>query len=100
MREDPLDHRMGLDEGNQVADARACRAVASCPAPAGFDVLGCPRCGGRFRLIALIDNPRVVQRILAHLRLPCEVPGALPPRAPPLPLDRAVGWVDDDTPAG
>jgi hypothetical protein len=56
----------------------------------GVDVLACPRCGGRVRLIALIDHPRVVQRILAHLRLPCEVPDALPPRAPPLPLDGAA----------
>ena len=31
----------------------------------GFDVLACPQCGGHFRLVAVIDNPRVVQRILA-----------------------------------
>jgi hypothetical protein len=46
-------------------------------AAGGFDVLACPQCGGHVRLIALIDNPRVVQRILAHLRVPSEVPEPL-----------------------
>jgi Putative transposase len=30
----------------------------------GFDVLACPRCGGRLRLVALIEQASVVQRIL------------------------------------
>jgi uncharacterized protein YbaR (Trm112 family) len=25
----------------------------------GFDVLACPRCGGRLRLIALIEEPAI-----------------------------------------
>ncbi|MPY88765.1 MAG: hypothetical protein GEU99_12655 [Luteitalea sp.] len=50
----------------------------------GFDVLRCPRCGGRFRLVALIEEPPVVQRILRHLGLPTGVPPARPPRAPPV----------------
>jgi hypothetical protein len=33
------------------------------------DVLACPRCGGRMRLIATIEDPRVVRRILTHLGL-------------------------------
>jgi hypothetical protein len=33
------------------------------------DVLACPNCGGRLRVIATIDDPSVVQRILAHLGL-------------------------------
>ncbi len=32
-----------------------------------LDVLACPRCGGRLRLIALIDDAAVIQRILRHL---------------------------------
>jgi hypothetical protein len=52
----------------------------------GFDVLACPRCGGRFRLMALIDDPRVILRILRHLGLPTEIPAARAPRAPPLPF--------------
>jgi len=33
------------------------------------DVLACPNCGGRMRLIATIEDPRVVRRILTHLGL-------------------------------
>jgi CTP:molybdopterin cytidylyltransferase MocA len=54
----------------------------------GLDVLACPRCGGRLTLIALIDEPAVVRRVLQHLGLPTEVPEARPARAPPL-LDGA-----------
>ena len=50
----------------------------------GFDVLACPRCGGRLRLIALLDASHVTQRILRHLGLPTEVPEAGPARAPPV----------------
>jgi len=34
----------------------------------GLDVLACPRCGGRLRLIALIEEAAVIGRILRHLR--------------------------------
>ncbi|MEQ1899057.1 MAG: ATP-dependent helicase HrpA [Vicinamibacterales bacterium] len=50
----------------------------------GFDVLDCPRCGGRLRLISLLDESVVTERILRHLGLPGEVPPARPARAPPL----------------
>ncbi len=50
----------------------------------GFDVLACPRCGGRLRLIALLDESVVTERILRHLGLPAELPPARPARAPPL----------------
>src|SRR5215510_6453854 len=33
------------------------------------DVLACPNCGGRMRVIATIDDLRVVRRILTHLGL-------------------------------
>ena len=49
----------------------------------GIDTLACPRCGGRLRLIALIDEASVIERILRHLRLPTEVPTPRPGRAPP-----------------
>ena len=56
----------------------------------GVDVLACPCCGGRLKLIALIDDPAVIRRVLQHLRLATEVPEARPARAPPVPLlDRA-----------
>jgi hypothetical protein len=49
----------------------------------GLDVLACPRCGGRLRLVALIEQASVVQRILRHLGLPTEIPEPRPARAPP-----------------
>jgi hypothetical protein len=50
----------------------------------GFDVLACPRCDGRLRLIALIEETAVIGRILRHLGLPTDLPVARPARAPPL----------------
>jgi hypothetical protein len=44
-------------------------------------VLSCPRCGGRMRLIATLEDPRVIRRILAHLGLPTEIPQPRPPPA-------------------
>ncbi len=49
----------------------------------GIDVLECPRCGRRLRLIALIDEARVVERILRHLGLPTDRPEPRPARSPP-----------------
>ena len=49
----------------------------------GFDVLACSRCGGRLRLIAIIEQPVVIRRILAHLGLPTEIPEPRAARGPP-----------------
>ena len=46
----------------------------------------CPSCGGRRKLIALIEDPTVIRRVLQHLGLPTDVPEARPARAPPVPL--------------
>jgi hypothetical protein len=51
------------------------------------------------RLIALIEEARVIRRILGHLGVPSEVPATCPARPPPLafePLDRVDRSVDDD----
>ena len=53
----------------------------------GFDVLACPRCAGRLKLVALIQDGAVIQRILRHLGLPAVVPEMRPSRSPPLPFD-------------
>jgi hypothetical protein len=50
----------------------------------GLDVLACPRCGGRLRLIALIEAAAVIERMLRHLGVPTTVPAPRPARAPPL----------------
>jgi len=49
-----------------------------------FDVLACAQCGGRLRLIALIESGAISQRVLRHLGIPAEVPPARSARAPPL----------------
>jgi hypothetical protein len=48
-----------------------------------LDVLACPRCGGRLRLIATVADPAVVGKIRAHLGLlhPADSPGRAPPSA-------------------
>jgi hypothetical protein len=48
------------------------------------DVLACPRCGGHMQVIATIDDPPVVQRILMHLGIGGRVgppPGPWPAQA-------------------
>ena len=62
----------------------------------GVDVLACPRCGGRLRFVALIDQTSVIQRILRHLGLPTDVPEPRPPRAPPLTFEAHPRPADDD----
>jgi hypothetical protein len=41
--------------------------------------LTCPKCGGSLRIISFIDNPRVIEKILKHLKL------WDPPERPPPP---------------
>jgi hypothetical protein len=46
-----------------------------------LDVLACPRCGGRLRVLATVQDPLAAQAILAYLarsRL-AEPPGPAPP---------------------
>jgi hypothetical protein len=62
----------------------------------GFDVLTCPRCGDRLELIALIEDPKVIRRILSHLGLPTDVSPARSARLPPLPIGRSDPWYDED----
>jgi hypothetical protein len=47
-----------------------------------LDVLACPRCGGRLRVIATVQDPAVVRAILAHLGLTPgpDSPGPAPPQ--------------------
>jgi hypothetical protein len=42
------------------------------------DVLSCPRCGGRMTVLATIEDPAVIHRILTHLGLSTEAGEALP----------------------
>jgi hypothetical protein len=51
------------------------------------DVLACPRCGGRMRLLAAIHPPDATQAILGCLELPARAP----PAARPRPEDAGAG---------
>ena len=51
--------------------------------PFALDVVACPRCGGRLRMIATVEDPVAVRQILAARR-PAEPLGPGPP-APPGP---------------
>ncbi len=46
----------------------------------GVDALECPRCQSQMVLLALITAPRVVEKILAHLRIPSTPPPLAPAR--------------------
>jgi len=48
----------------------------------GIDALACPRCGHRMQLLAVLEDPRVAEKILTHLGLPIRAPPAPPPFAP------------------
>ena len=53
-----------------------------------FDLEHCPQCGGEFRIIAAIEEPALIVKILTHLGLPARAP----PRSPALPaLARSGG---------
>jgi len=65
----------------------------------GIDVLACQQCGGRLRLLALIQHPPIVERILRHLGLPTERPEPKPARAPPGPLVDGGSQLEAETDA-
>jgi hypothetical protein len=44
-----------------------------------LDVLACPRCGGRMRILAAINPPDAIKKILACLGLPTRAPPIAPP---------------------
>jgi hypothetical protein len=48
-----------------------------------IDVLACPHCGGRLRLIATLHDPALIRKVLAHLALSRSGPSPGP--APPAP---------------
>jgi len=43
------------------------------------DPLLCPRCGGQMRVIAFIEEPKIIDRIIAHLKLTFEAERPPPP---------------------
>src|SRR3989449_11478654 len=51
------------------------------------DVLACPRCGGRLRLIATVEDPEAIRAILAPLAASREGAGPAPPATRRAPAD-------------
>ncbi|MBM3739343.1 MAG: IS91 family transposase [Acidobacteria bacterium] len=49
-----------------------------------LDLEHCPQCGGAFRIIAAIEAPEVIVKILTHLGLPARAPPRAPARRPEL----------------
>ena len=47
------------------------------------EVLVCPHCGGRRRLLAAVTAPESIERVLRAMGLPCEAPELAAARAPP-----------------
>jgi hypothetical protein len=67
----------------------------------GVDVLTCPSCQGRLRLLALVRNPAGITRYLTAAGELTEVPRRSPDRGPPywksqVPRRQALGRVGDD----
>ncbi|MBA2593545.1 MAG: hypothetical protein H0U97_15375 [Gammaproteobacteria bacterium] len=49
-----------------------------------IDLEHCPHCGGPLKIIAAIEHPPVIAKILTHLGLPARAP----PRSPARSFDR------------
>jgi len=69
--------------GVKTASPRAWSWAALMHRAFGIDVLACAHCGGRLRLIATLQDPAVIQKILAHLALghSGQSPGPAPPES-------------------
>ena len=78
--------RRAMNRGvrSRVCSTRSCASTSLMRRAFEVDVLTCRRCGGRLRLIALIEASAVARRILTHLALPADVPTPAPARAPPI----------------
>ena len=59
------------------------------------DVLECPKCKGRMKILAAVMKPGSVRRVLKHLGLPTEAPRLRPARSPPQ-LELADGRTQPD----
>ena len=61
---------------------QACTWAALMRRVFALDILACPRCGGRLRVTATVQEPVVVRAILAHLGLAPspDNPGPAPPQ--------------------
>ncbi len=73
----------GPDDAGVKSTPRAWTWAALMHRAFAIDVLACPHCGGRLRLIARLHDPAVIRKILAHVGLGPSGPSPGP--APPEP---------------
>jgi len=45
-----------------------------------IDIERCPQCGGKLKIIAAIEEPAVIERILTHLGISAQPPPRTPAR--------------------
>ncbi len=71
----------GLGEAGVKSTPRAWTWAALMHRAFAIDVLACPQCGGRLRLIATLHDPAVIRKILGHLApsYAGQSPGPAPP---------------------
>ena len=70
--EPATDNAQGQGETARMSWARLLKRVFD------IDIEHCPNCGGSLKIIAAIEDPPVIVKILAHLGLPTRAP----PRSP------------------
>jgi Putative transposase len=71
----------GPEDTKEKSGSRAWSWAALMHRAFAIDVLACPHCGGRLRLIATLHDPAVIRKLLAHLGMARS--GASPGPAPP-----------------
>ncbi len=73
----------GLDDAGVKPTPRAWTWAALMHRAFSIDVLACPLCGGRLRLIATLHDPAVIRKILAHVGIAPSgpSPGPAPPES-------------------
>jgi len=66
--EPPTDHVPAQGETRRMSWARLLKRVFD------IDIDHCPNCGGGLKIIAAIEDPTVIVKILSHLSLPSRAP--------------------------
>ncbi len=73
----------GAEGATRKSGSRAWSWAALMHRAFALDVLACPHCGGRLRLIATLHDPAVIRKLLAHLGMARSgpSPGPAPPES-------------------
>ena len=74
----------GTDGSATAPRSRHCAGADLMRRAFEIDVLACPPCGGRLRLIAAVDDPDAIRAILAAGAVSRELADRAPPFAPSL----------------